>query len=160
MCSQQSAQWWGNWHNRQAECLGVRRRLARKNKGENSKAREEMRGRTKQHDPGRKRTCERNEVWWHCTGSDCPGQEDSLGRKGQGRVPASTAKCDAGADKGARKAGAAVSVLPVRSEGKAGECARDAVARDAGASSFCAEEVSCVRKCLRDDDACATTRQR
>ncbi|KAH8614466.1 hypothetical protein ERJ75_000684700 [Trypanosoma vivax] len=75
-------------------------------------------------------------------------------------VPASTAKCDAGADKGARKAGAAVSVLPVLSKGKAGECARDAVGRDAGASSFCAEEVSCVRKCLRDDDACATTRQR
>ncbi|KAH8604385.1 hypothetical protein ERJ75_001724100 [Trypanosoma vivax] len=48
----------------------------------------------------------------------------------------------------------------VLSKGKAGKCARDAVARDAGASSFCAEEVSCVRKCLRDDDACATTRQR
>ncbi|KAH8615025.1 hypothetical protein ERJ75_000627400 [Trypanosoma vivax] len=82
------------------------------------------------------------------------------GTQGQGSVPASTAKCDAGADKGARKAGAAVSVLPVLSKGKAGECARDAVGRDAGASSFCAEEVSCVRKCLRDDDACATTRQR
>ncbi|KAH8615031.1 hypothetical protein ERJ75_000628000 [Trypanosoma vivax] len=57
---------------------------AQKTKEKNSRAREEMRGRTESHDPGSKRTCERNEVWWHCTGSDCPGQEDSLGRKDKG----------------------------------------------------------------------------
>ncbi|KAH8604417.1 hypothetical protein ERJ75_001720900 [Trypanosoma vivax] len=160
MCSQASAQCGETGTIGKARVLVCDGDWRAKTKEKNSRAKEEMRGRTESHDPGSKRTCERNEVWWHCTGSDCPGQEDSLGRRGQGSVPASTAKCDAGADKGARKAGAAVSVLPVLSKGKAGECARDAVGRDAGASSFCAEEVSCVRKCLRDDDACATTRQR